>query len=176
VKFVESPIAGAFVVEPEPVADDRGFFARTFCRDEFAARGLNPDLVQCSVSFNARRGTLRGMHYQREPHAEAKLVRCTMGAIQDVIVDLRPGSPTYRRWHGVELTALNRSALYIPEGIAHGFLTLEDASEVYYQMAHFFRPESAAGVRWDDRAFGIEWADEVRVISERDRTYPDFVP
>ena len=175
-RFVESPIGGAFVVEPEPIADDRGFFARTFCRDDFSAHGLNPDLVQCSVSYNARQGTLRGMHYQRKPHEEAKLVRCTMGAIHDVIVDLRPGSRTYRRWHGVQLSADNRRALYIPKGVAHGFLTLQDASEVYYQMAHFFRPESATGVRWDDPAFGIEWPGEVHVISERDRTYPDFTP
>jgi dTDP-4-dehydrorhamnose 3,5-epimerase len=122
------------------------------------------------------RGTLRGMHFQRKPHEEVKLVRCTMGAVHDVIVDLRPGSPTYRRWHGIELTALNHRALYIPEGVAHGFLTLQDASEVFYQMAHAFQPGSAAGVRWDDPAFAIAWPGEVRVISDRDRAFPDFVP
>jgi dTDP-4-dehydrorhamnose 3,5-epimerase len=175
-RFVESPIVGAFVVEPESITDERGFFARTFCREEFSAHGLDPTLVQCSVSFNVLRGTLRGMHFQRKPHEEVKLVRCTMGAVHDVIVDLRPGSPTYRRWHGIELTALNHRALYIPEGVAHGFLTLQDASEVFYQMAHAFQPGSAAGVRWDDPAFAIAWPGEVRVISDRDRAFPDFVP
>jgi dTDP-4-dehydrorhamnose 3,5-epimerase len=176
VRFVPLALSGAFLVEPEPIRDERGFFARTFCRDEFAAHGLHPQLVQCSVSFNTARGTLRGMHYQRKPHEEAKLVRCTMGAIHDVLVDLRPASATFRRWVGVELSAENRHALYIPEGVAHGFLTLADGCEVFYQMAHVFEPESAAGVRWNDPAFGIEWPGEVRVISERDRNYGDFGP
>ena len=174
--FLETAVAGAFVIEAEPIADVRGFFARMFCSEEFAAKGLAAGLVQCSVSFNARRGTLRGMHFQKEPHEEAKLVRCTMGAIHDVVLDLRAHSPTYRRWHGVELSALNRRALYVPQGVAHGFLTLADDSEVFYQMAHPFQPGSAAGVRWDDPAFAIEWPGDVRVISERDRTYPDFRP
>ena len=173
-RFVPLPLQGAFVVEPEPVVDSRGFFARTFCREEFAARGLDPELVQCNVSFNKRKGTLRGMHYQKPPHEEAKLVRCTMGAIRDVIIDLRRDSPTYLRWAGVELTAENRNALYIPRGLAHGFLTLADASEVFYQMSHVFEPEATAGVRWNDPAFRIEWPGEVNVISDRDREFPDF--
>jgi dTDP-4-dehydrorhamnose 3,5-epimerase len=176
VKITPLDLAGAFIVEAERLDDERGFFARTFCRDEFAAHGLNPAVVQCSVSFNHREGTLRGMHYQRKPHEEAKLVRCTLGAIRDVILDLRAGSPTFRQWAAVDLTAANRRSLYIPEGVAHGFLTLADASEVFYQISEAFHPECSAGVRWDDPAFGIEWPAPVRVISERDRGYPDFKP
>lgn len=190
--FRETPLPGAFVVEPEASADDRGFFARTFCRREFEARGLNANVAQCNVSFNRRRGTLRGMHYQVGPHAEAKLVRCTRGAIYDVIVDLRPESTTYRQWVSV-LLADHRpsrspgergaaahivppagSLLYVPEGLAHGFLTLEDGTEVTYQMSEFYSAEAARGVRWNDPAFDITWPEEVRVISPRDRSYADF--
>jgi dTDP-4-dehydrorhamnose 3,5-epimerase len=167
-------LKGAFVVEPEPVADERGFFARTWCRREFEAQGLNADLAQCSVSFNARRGTLRGLHYQAEPHAEAKLVRCTRGAIWDVLVDLRPDSPTFKAHAAVVLDETNRRMVYVPEGVAHGFLTLADATEVFYQISTFHHPASARGVRWDDPAFAIPWPEPVRVISERDRTFPDF--
>jgi dTDP-4-dehydrorhamnose 3,5-epimerase len=167
-------LPGAFIVRPEPIADERGFFARTFCREEFVAQGLNPNLAQCSVSFNKRRGTLRGMHYQKAPHEEDKLVRCTMGAIYDVLVDIRPGSPTFRRWSGVELSAENRTAVYIPKGFAHGFLTLSDDTEVFYQMSEPFQPECAAGVRWNDPAFGVSWPADVRVISDRDQAYPNF--
>ncbi len=173
--FTETDVAGAFLVEPEPVADERGFFARTWDRREFQARGLNPDLAQCSVSFNRRRGTLRGLHYQRPPHQEAKLVRCTAGAVYDVVVDLRPASPTFKRHAGATLTAANRLALYVPEGCAHGFLTLEDATEVSYQISEFYAPEAAAGVRFDDPALGIAWPAEVRVVNQRDRAYPDAV-
>jgi len=173
-RFVPLPVAGAVVVEADRIEDERGFFARTFCRDEFAAGGLDADLVQCSISFNERAGTLRGIHYQRAPHEEAKLVRCTMGAIRDVVVDLRQESPTFRRWAAVDLTAANRSAVYIPKGVGHGFLTLADASEVLYHMSVVFHPASAAGVRWDDPAFAIDWRAPVRVISERDRNFPDF--
>ncbi len=173
-RFVPLPLPGAFLVEPEPLADTRGFFARTFCREEFAARGLDPELAQCSISFNKRTGTLRGMHYQKPPHEEAKLVRCTAGAIHDVILDLRRDSPAYLRWTGVDLSAENRSALYIPRGLAHGFLTLADDSEVLYQISRFFEPGSAAGVRWNDPAFGIDWPAGVNVISDRDRDYADF--
>ncbi|HEV2707722.1 MAG TPA: dTDP-4-dehydrorhamnose 3,5-epimerase [Pyrinomonadaceae bacterium] len=173
-KFEETTLAGAYVVEMERLADERGFFARTFCRDEFAARGLDARVAQCSASFNQRRGTLRGMHYQAAPYTEAKLVRCTMGAIYDVIVDLRTESPTFKRWFGLELSAANRRALYIPEGLAHGFLTLADESEVFYQISEFYHPECSRGVRWDDETFGIEWPFEPRVISERDRAFPDF--
>lgn len=174
-KFGEVGLAGVRVVEPERLADERGFFARTWCRREFEAAGLDPNLVQCSISYNRRRGTLRGMHYQVAPSAEAKLVRCTAGAVYDVALDLRRDSPTYKQWRGVELTADNRLALYIPAGLAHGFLTLRDDTEVLYQMSEFFAPEHARGVRWNDPAFGIQWPGEVTVISERDRSYPDFV-
>jgi dTDP-4-dehydrorhamnose 3,5-epimerase len=175
-RFVPLPLPGAFEIEVEPIADERGFFARTFCRDDFAAAGLEPDLVQCSLSFNARRGTLRGMHFQKAPHEEAKLVRCTAGAIHDVVVDLRRGSPTFLRWAAVQLSAVRRNAIYIPKGFAHGFLTLADDCEVFYQMAQPYRAGSAAGARWNDPAFGIEWPEAVRVISDRDRAYPDFSP
>lgn len=172
--FTETKLAGVFEVHPEPHGDERGLFARTWCQAEFEDHGLSGRLVQCSTSFNARRGTLRGLHYQAAPFAEAKLVRCTAGAIYDVALDLRQGSPTFLEWHGAELNARNRHALYIPEGCAHGFLTLEDESEVFYQMSEFYRPESARGVRWNDPAFNIAWPGSVEVISERDRMLPDF--
>jgi len=172
--FAETPIEGAYVIDIERVEDHRGFFARTWCANEFAKHGLNPRLVQCNISFNAASGTLRGMHYQAAPHGEAKLVRCTMGSIYDVIVDLRESSPNYLRWYGVELSAANRRMLYIPEGVGHGFQTLVSDSEVFYQMSEFYHPESQTGVRWNDPAFGIHWIDEVRVISPRDMYYPDF--
>ncbi len=172
--FTETAIAGAYLVELEPVADERGWFARTFDREEFERRGLEPAVVQCNTSFNERAGTLRGMHLQAEPHGEPKLVRCTRGAIFDAIVDLRPGSAGHREWYGVELTPDNGRMLYIPVGVAHGFQTLADASEVSYQMGHEYVPDSAGGVRWDDPAFGIDWpeASGERVISERDSSYP----
>ncbi|HZD00558.1 MAG TPA: dTDP-4-dehydrorhamnose 3,5-epimerase [Actinomycetes bacterium] len=172
-RFTETKVVGAFLIEPELIADERGFFARTWCREEFEAHGLNPSLAQCSISFNHRKGTLRGMHYQAAPHQEAKLVRCTLEAIWDVALDLRPGSPTYRTWYGVELSAANRAMLYIPEGCAHGFLTLADATEIAYQMSAPYAPAAARGVRFDDPAFGIEWPGEVVVVNDRDRTYPD---
>lgn len=168
-RFVPTPIPGAFVIELEPIVDERGFFARSWCATEFAAHGLNPRLVQCSVSFNKRRGTLRGMHYQVKPHEEAKLVRCTMGAIYDVLVDLRPASAGYRKWFAVELSVANRRMVYCPEGVAHGFQTLTDDAEVFYQMSELHHPESARGLRWDDPAFGIEWPfAETRNISPAD--------
>lgn len=172
--FRETVLKGAYVVEPERIEDERGFFARTWCRSEFEAHGLNPNLVQCNISFNDKKGTLRGMHYQVAPRAEAKLVRCTAGAIYDVIVDLRPDSGTFKRWTGVELNADNRYMLYIPEGFAHGFLTLSDDAEVLYQMSEYYSAEHARSVRWNDPAFGIQWPGEALVISERDRSYPDF--
>lgn len=173
-KFTALRVDGCYLVEPEPVVDERGFFARTFCREEFTRHGLNPELMQCSVSFNQRVGTLRGMHYQKPPHAEAKLVRCTAGAVYDVVLDLRPGSSSYLRWEGIELQADNHLAVYIPEGCAHGFVTLVDASEVYYQMSVAYHPEAAAGVRWDDPAFGIEWPLDDIIISERDSNYASW--
>lgn len=170
----ETPLKGALVIDPERQEDERGFFARTWDRIEFEARGLNPKLVQCSVSFNSKKGTLRGMHYQAKPHEEARLVRCTMGAVYDVIIDLRRDSPTFTKWLGFELTADNHRMIYIPEGFAHGFLTLNDRAEVFYQMSHIYVPDSARGVRWNDPTFGIRWPSAVRVISDRDRDYPDF--
>ena len=171
-KFTALTVAGSYLVEPEVMADERGFFSRTFCRDEFVEHGLNPGLVQCSVSFNRHSGTLRGMHYQKPPHEEAKLVRCTSGSIFDVVLDLRPQSASYLSWEGIQLSADNHKAVYIPAGCAHGFLTLKDGSEVFYQMSESYHPESAAGVRWDDPAFGIEWPMTDPIISDRDRTYP----
>jgi len=172
--FTETKLKGAFLVEPERFEDERGFFALSWSGAEFAARGLSARLVECNISFNRRRGTLRGMHYQLAPHAQAKLVRCTMGAVYDVIVDLRPDSPTFRQWVAAELSAENRLMLHVPEGFAHGFQTLEDGSEVFYQMSDVYAPESARGVRWDDPAFRIEWPPGERIIIARDREYPDF--
>ena len=175
--FTETPLAGAFHVDLERRVDERGFLARSFSEAEFAARGAGVPLVESNISFNTKRHTVRGMHYQRAPHAQAKLVRCTAGAVYDVIIDLRPDSETYARWVGVELTAGNRLALYVPEGFAHGFQTLADETEVFYQMSSYYAPRSAAGVRWDDPAFRIEWpATRGVIINERDRTYPDFRP
>jgi dTDP-4-dehydrorhamnose 3,5-epimerase len=163
-----------FKVHLEPKVDERGFFARSWCQNEFENAGLDPCLAQCSISYNVRRGTLRGMHYQSAPYAESKLVRCTMGAIYDIALDLRADSPTFREWIGMTLTADNRDMIYIPKGCAHGFLTLEDKSEVFYQISEFYHPETAHGVRWDDPAFNIRWPEAVEVISDRDRTLPDF--
>jgi dTDP-4-dehydrorhamnose 3,5-epimerase len=167
-------LEGAVVVEPEPIIDERGFFARIFSRDEFASAGLDGGVAQCSVSFNAAPGTLRGLHYQAAPHAESKLVRCTSGSIYDVIVDLRRESPTYCGWFAIELSAANRLGLFVPKGMAHGFQTLSADSEVHYQISENYEPSAARGVRWDDARFGIVWPSATRVMSERDRTYPDF--
>jgi dTDP-4-dehydrorhamnose 3,5-epimerase len=174
--FVETPLPGAYALELERSEDERGWFARTFAAEEFEARGLNSRIVHCNASFNARAGTLRGMHYQEAPHAECKVVRCTRGAVHDVIVDLRPDSLTYLGWHAAELSAENGRALYVPEGFAHGFQTLVDASEVAYLMSHHYVASHARGVRWDDPAFGIEWPPAERTISERDQSYADFAP
>jgi dTDP-4-dehydrorhamnose 3,5-epimerase len=172
--FLETKLAGVFEIHIERKCDERGFFARSWCQREFESNGLNPKLVQCSISFNARKGTMRGVHYQAAPYPETKLVRCTAGAIYDVVVDLRPESPTYRQWMGATLTAKNRQMLYVPEGCGHGFLTLQDETEVFYQMSEFYHPDLARGVRWNDPAFGINWPGEVEQISERDRTYPNL--
>jgi dTDP-4-dehydrorhamnose 3,5-epimerase len=174
--FKDTGINGVWVIEPERHEDERGFFARTWAPDEFAERGLNPELAQCSISFNRARGTLRGLHYQAPPHEEAKLVRCTAGSIFDVAVDLRPESSTFRDWFGVELSAENRLALYVPEGCAHGFLKLADYSEVHYQISHAYVPEAGRGLRWNDPAFAIQWPGQVVVINDRDRSYADFRP
>lgn len=173
--FLETKLKDAYIIESERLNDERGFFARTWCQREFIKRGINSKLVQCNISFNKKKGTLRGMHYQICPHEEAKLVRCTMGAIYDVIIDLRQDSKTFKQWISVNLTEENRTMLYIPEGFAHGFLTLTDNTEVFYQMAEFFAPEYAKGVRWNDPAFAINWPEKVVVISKRDEQYEDFV-
>jgi len=172
--FRPTKVSGVFEIEIETNADDRGFFARTWCRNEFEEHGLNPSLVQCSLSFNKRKGTLRGMHFQGAPYEETKVVRCTRGTIYDVVLDLRPQFGTFKQWTSVVLSAEKRNMIYVPEGCAHGFLTLDDNSEVFYQMAEFYHPELSCGVRWDDPAFQIAWPEPVQVISERDRTYPDF--
>ena len=172
--FRETKLKGAFIIEPERFEDERGFFARTWCRKEFENHGLNPALVQCNISFNKKNGTLRGMHYQTAPHPEVKLVRCTQGSIFDVIIDLRRDSETYKDWFGVELNRDNYKMLYIPENFAHGFLTLEDKTEVFYHMSEFYSPECARGVRWNDPAFSIEWPDQVSIMSSRDRDCPDY--
>lgn len=172
--FRETKLPGVFEVHLEPISDERGFFARSWCQKEFEDYGLNTRLVQCNVSLNTRKGTLRGMHYQAAPHAEAKVVRCAAGAIYDVVLDLRAQSATFKQWFSAVLSAEKRNMLYIPEGCAHGFLTLEDATEVFYQMSEFYHADLSRGVRWNDPAFQIVWPEKVQVISERDRTYPDF--
>jgi dTDP-4-dehydrorhamnose 3,5-epimerase len=172
--FTETEIRGAFILDAEEIADERGFFARSWARDEFEAHGLNPHLAQCNLSYNHRKGTVRGMHWQVAPHAETKLVRCTQGGIYDVIVDLRADSPTYLRWIGVDLTAENRRALYIPEGCGHGFQTLADATEVLYMITEYYTPAAARGMRWNDPAINVTWPLDVTVISERDAHYPDW--
>jgi dTDP-4-dehydrorhamnose 3,5-epimerase len=174
--FRETGLEGAFVVEPELMEDERGFFARTWCQREFEAHGLRVGWVQGNISGNHRAGTLRGMHYQVAPHGEIKLVRCTSGSLYDVIVDLRPQSPTYMKHVGVELSSHNRKMLYIPEGVAHGFQTLEDSTEVFYLMSALYAPEYACGVRWNDPVFGIQWPPAARIISARDQNYPDYRP
>ena len=174
VTFEGTPLSGVFVIHPDRFDDERGFFARTFCSREFEAQGLNPLVAQCNTSGNRLRGTIRGLHWQEAPHTEVKLVRCTMGALYDVIVDLRPDSPTFKQWYGVELNPRNGDLLYIPEGFAHGYQTLEDHTEVSYQMSTLYAPGFARGARYDDPAFGIVWPLPVSMIAERDRTYPDY--
>jgi dTDP-4-dehydrorhamnose 3,5-epimerase len=174
--FTETRLAGAFVIGLDRKEDARGYFARTFCAQEFEAHGLNPRVVQCNMSYNKRQGTLRGMHWQAPPSTEAKLVRAMRGAVLDVIVDLRPGSPTYLQHVAIELSAGNGQMLYIPEGFAHGFQSLEDETEVFYQMSEFYAPDQARGARWNDPAFGIAWPLPDPIMNERDRTWPDFVP
>jgi dTDP-4-dehydrorhamnose 3,5-epimerase len=176
-RFVATSLTDVFVIEPELRADERGFFARTWCRDEFDGQGLTTNWVQCNVSFNHRAGTLRGMHWQAAPFEEIKLVRCTRGAAYDVVLDVRPESATFRKWVAIEITAENHRAVYIPAGCAHGFQTLTDATEMFYHMSEFYHPETARGVRWDDAAFGIVWPTcDARIIAARDVAFPDFSP
>lgn len=172
--FTETPLEGAWIIDIARIEDERGFFARTWSPDEFAARGLDPTLAQCNVAWNHRRGTIRGMHFQRSPMEEVKIVRCTRGAILDTIIDLRPASPTYCQWISVELTEDNRRMLYIPFGFAHGYQTLVDGVETYYHVSAAYSPEHASGVRWNDPRFGLRWPLEPTVISARDRDWPDF--
>ncbi len=174
-KFTETALAGAYLIELDKKSDERGFFARTFCGKEFAERGLCAEIAQANISFNSKNGTLRGMHFQAPPYAEAKLIQCLQGSIYDVIIDLRPDSGTHRGWLSVELRAGSGSLLYVPEGFAHGFQALEDRTLVYYLMFEFFAPEYARGVRWDDPAFGIKWPVPDPIISEKDRQWPDYV-
>ncbi|MBR0557903.1 dTDP-4-dehydrorhamnose 3,5-epimerase [Ciceribacter sp. L1K23] len=174
-KFTESRISGAFLIDPEPHQDERGLFARTFCRETFAARGLAREFLQCNTSLNPKKGTLRGLHYQAEPYGEAKLVRATRGRVFDVAVDLRPGSPSYLLWDAVELDWRRRNAFYIPAGCAHGFLTLDDDCEVFYQMSTVYVPAAARGARWDDPAFGIQWPAEPSLIGDRDAAFAAYV-
>jgi dTDP-4-dehydrorhamnose 3,5-epimerase len=176
VRFVPTSLVGAYVIEQERHADERGFFARTWCADELARQGLEPGLAQCSVSFNRRRRTLRGLHYQAPPFAEVKIVRCTRGALYDVAVDLRPDSPTFGQWVGVTLTEDDGRALYVPRGFAHGLYTLADETEAAYQISAPYHPEAARGVRWNDPFHGVTWPGPVEVISSRDREYPDVAP
>jgi len=175
-KFSETPLAGAFVIEPEPVHDERGFFARTFCEQEFAAYHLETRFKQHSSSLNVHAGTLRGMHFQADPYGEVKLVTCLTGAVFDVIVDLRERSASYGEWYGVVLSAANRRRLYIPKGLAHGFQTLEDDTELFYMISENYEPKAARGLRHDDPALGIRWPLPVSSMSEKDRAWPDFVP
>jgi dTDP-4-dehydrorhamnose 3,5-epimerase len=176
-RFEETELSGAYIIRLQANEDERGSFVRTFCRTEFEKRGLNSRVVQCNFSYNLKRGTLRGLHYQETPHAEAKLVICLTGSIYDVIVDLRRDSPTYCQWVAVELNARQpRALLYVPEYFAHGFQTLEDNTEVFYQMAQSYNAAAARGLRWNDPALKIQWPDNRPILSERDRNFPDFVP
>lgn len=172
--FSETAIQGAYIISLEKHEDERGFFARTWCKKEFKNKGLNSDLVQCNISYNKEKGTLRGMHYQTFPYEEVKLVSCIVGAVYDVIVDIRKDSSTYGKWFGIELTARNNKAIYIPKGLAHGFQTLLDNSVVFYQMSEFYHPENARGFSWHDKKFNIEWPVEKKIISEKDNLYNDF--
>jgi dTDP-4-dehydrorhamnose 3,5-epimerase len=172
--FTETALAGAFVIKPELIKDERGFFARVWSEKEFGEHGLESRLVECDASFNLKKGTLRGMHYQVAPHAQAKLVSCVRGSIYDVVIDLRRNSPTFKKWVATDLSASNRLMLYVPKALAHGFQTLEDNTEVFYQMSEVYVPESARGVRWNDPAFSIPWPADTRTIVERDQNYPDF--
>ncbi|MEA5463764.1 dTDP-4-dehydrorhamnose 3,5-epimerase [Leptothoe sp. PORK10 BA2] len=175
-KFIPTHLKDAYIIEPERLEDERGFFARTWCKEEFSINGLDPNVFQCSISFNIKRGTLRGMHLQLPPFAETKLVRCTRGAIYDVIIDLRPSSETYLQWTFAELTPDNQKTLYVPKGFAHGFQTLEDNTEIFYQISESYAPEHARGIRWNETIFNIDWPEPVSLMSRRDQEYEDFIP
>jgi dTDP-4-dehydrorhamnose 3,5-epimerase len=172
--FTELALKGAFLVEVKKIEDDRGFFGRAWCANEFREHGLNPSFVKLNTSFSYRKGTIRGLHYQADPYQEVKFIRCTRGRIWDVIIDLRPGSPTFMKWLGNELSADNYRMVYVPENFAHGFVTLEDNSEVYYPVSQFYTPGAERGLRWNDPAFDIQWPVEITVVSDKDRSHPDF--
>jgi dTDP-4-dehydrorhamnose 3,5-epimerase len=174
--FTETSLPGSYLIQMEPIWDERGFFARIWCEEEFRDHGLNPSLRQTSLSFNLKKGTLRGMHYQIGKFQEAKLIRCVTGAIFDVIIDLRRESSTFRKYFGVVLASVNRKLLYVPEGFAHGYQALTNNTEVFYQISKIYSPEHARGVRWNDPVFAIDWPEAVTVISARDRDFPDFDP
>jgi len=173
-QFKETKLSGAYIIDLDTLEDERGFFARAFCQKEFEENGLRSNIAQCNLSFNHKKGTLRGMHYQVKPYEEVKMVRCTQGKILDVIIDLRKDSATYKKWIGVELTAENNRMLYVPEGFAHGYQTLEDNSVVYYQVTEFYQPGSERGIRWNDPAFNIDWPLEISFISDKDNSHPDY--
>jgi dTDP-4-dehydrorhamnose 3,5-epimerase len=173
--FTETDVKGVYIIELEPISDDRGFFARSWCKKEFEEHHLNPNIVQINIGFSIRQGTLRGIHYQNEPYGEVKLVRCTTGAIFDVAVDLRPDSPTYKKWVGAELTAENRKMLYVPEGCGHGYQTLESNTEILYQTSQLYCREAARGLRFDDPAFGVRWPLPIQVISDQDKSWADYL-
>ena len=175
-QFTQSRLPGAWIIDITAFRDDRGLFAMTWLPDEFRQHGIEPTLAQCNLAFNHKRGTLRGMHFQQAPHAQAKIIRCTRGALLDVIIDLRPESPAYCQWEAVELTADNRRMLYMPEGIAHGYLTLTDEVEAYYHASSPWAPSAESGVRWDDPAFGVAWPFAPDVISAKDAAWPDYAP
>jgi dTDP-4-dehydrorhamnose 3,5-epimerase len=174
--FHETPLAGAYVIEPKRITDDRGFFARLWCKNELKEHGLNTTIAQTNIGVSTKKGTLRGLHFQVAPHAEVKIVRCPRGAIYDMIVDLRPTSATFKKWFGVELTESNNKAIYVPEGFAQGYITLEDDTEIYYHTTECFAPGSASGVRYNDPAFGITWPLDPQVISKQDADWPDYLP
>lgn len=171
-RFIDTGFAGLFLIELELSRDERGYFARTFCQDTFSERGLQSHYPQCGTSFNARSGTVRGMHFQKPPHGEVKLIRCIRGAIHDVVIDVRAGSPTYRKHYQIELSEDDGRELYVPDGFAHGFQTLQDGSEVHYMLSARYVPEAATGLRWDDPAFSVKWPLPITVISDRDRNWP----
>jgi len=174
--FEETPLRGAYVIEPEKISDHRGFFARVWCKKELQRHGLNSELSQSNIGFSHVKGTLRGLHFQKPPHAESKIVRCTRGSIFDVIVDLRPESPTYKRWFGIELSDENRKMLYVSEGMAQGYMTLQDNTEINYHTTEFFTAEAASGVRFDDPVLGIRWPISATAVSEQDRSWPLLIP
>ena len=174
-KFIEAILKDVYIIEIDKIEDERGFFARSFCKNEMEIRGLNTNIVQTNIAFNPFKGTLRGMHFQKAPHEETKFVRCTKGSIYDVVIDLRPESKTFKKWMGIELNEENHKTLYVPKGFAHGYLTLSDNSEISYMVTEYYNSFYERGVRWNDHAFEIQWPGEITVISQKDSNHPDFI-